>query len=94
MFRCFSYIDPTLTVVSGISDTQFTVSSGDAAKLVAGNEIKIHNLDYSINSNDVAIDTIISNTVTMKASLGFTPAAGQKIELVGFLDGSSGYRVL
>lgn len=90
----YAYIDPTLFVVTGISDTQFTVSSSDALKVVPGYEIKIHNPDYSINSVDVFVDTLVGVTVTLKSSLGFTPSTGQKIELVGFKDISGPYKIL
>lgn len=86
------HVDPTLTVTGGISTTSFTVSSGDAAKLVVGQPISIHNADYSILSPDVTVGSVVGTTVTVTSDIGFVPAAGQLVELVGFPDGSAPYR--
>lgn len=88
----YCHFMPQLEVVSGISATQFTVSAGDAAKMSEGQVIRIHNADYSVDSSEVEVTDITGTTITV-ASLGFTPAAGQKIELVGFLDGGKPYRI-
>jgi hypothetical protein len=81
-------------VVSGISPTQFTVSVSDASKIFPGLPVKIHNNNYSIESVEATVDTVVGVTVTLQSSLGFTPAAGQKIELIGFRDLSGPYRIL
>ena len=83
---------PQLTVVSGISATQFTVSAGDAAKMSVGQEVQIHSADYSVDSVDVEVTNITGTTITTTA-IGFTPAAGQLVELVGFLDSGKPYRI-
>lgn len=90
----FTFVDPTLTVVTGISNTQFTVSSGDAAKILVGASLFIHNSDYSIESNQVKVQSVIGTTVTVAASLGFTPSAGQLVENVGWTDGGGSYLIL
>lgn len=91
----FTFVNPTLTVVSGISNTQFTVSSGDAAKIsVAAANLFIHNGDYSIESAQVGVQSVVSTTVTVVASLGFTPSAGQLVEGVGWQDGGGSYLIL
>lgn len=82
----FCHLDPTLTVVTGTSDTVFDVSLGDAAVLNVGAPILIHNSSYSIFSPEVTVTDVTGTTVTVGSSLGFTPAVGQKIELVGFKD--------
>jgi hypothetical protein len=81
---------PTLTVVSGISTTQFTVSVGDAAKLFVGSKVRIHSDDYSVDSGETGFDVsdVTGVTVTISAPLDFTPAVGQKIDLVGFVSDS------
>ena len=78
---------PTLTVTSGVSGTQFNVSAPDAAKLYVGSLVRIHNADYSIDSGNTGVEvTAIAGTlITVETSLGFTPAAGQKIDFVGFV---------
>lgn len=90
--HCF--LSPVCTVVSGISNTQFTVSGGDALKILPGFPLTIHNSSYSILSNEVIVDTVVSNTVTVTTSLGFTPTAGQTIDLLGFADGKASYRII
>lgn len=90
----FCFIDPTLTVVSGSSTTVFTVSSGDAAKLVVGLPVQIHSPDYSRNSSEANVLSVIGTTVTLATAIEFTPVAGDQVELVGFLDGGGAYRIL
>lgn len=88
----FAFIDPTLTVVSGTSQTQFDISLLDAALLIAGQLISVHSVGYSIESPEVEVVSVIGTTVIVDSPLGFIPAAGQQIELVGFIDGGGAYR--
>ena len=91
----YCFMDPTLTVLAGLSTTQFTVSLSDLAKLSLNASIFIRSDDWSVKSPDVKVSQIISpNTVVVSDSVGFTPSAGQKIELVGFLDSGGAYRYL
>lgn len=92
--------DPTVDIVSGIDNFSFTVDAGDISKFFVGSYIRIHNLDYSIDStpgqNDenpqvTNVDTG-TNTVTVDIDITFTPAAGQKVELIGFPDEGLPYR--
>lgn len=83
---------PTVLVASGISGTQFTVAPGDVGKFFIGSQVKIHNDDYSINSIEAEVTNISGVTITLNTTLGFTPAAGQKIELIGFADEGPAYR--
>jgi len=77
---------PTLMVVSGVSDTQFNVSLGDAAKLFVNSTIRIHDADYTVDSYDklIKVSSIVGTLVTCD-SIGFTPAPNQLINLVGFV---------
>jgi hypothetical protein len=78
--------NPTLTVVSGASNTQFDVSAPDAAKLFVGSVLRIHSADYSVDSVDVVVKVAsISGTTITTNDIGFVPSAGQKIEFVGFV---------
>lgn len=90
----FCFLDPTLTVVTGTSNTVFDVSAPDAAKLQVDMPILIHNSDYTILSPEVTVTDVTGTTITVGTSLGFTPAAGQLVELVGFLDGGGPYRFI
>jgi hypothetical protein len=80
------WFNPTLEILTGISDTQFTVSVGDAAKMFEGGLVRVRNIDYTIDSgkNGIVISDITGTTITLAKTLGFTPAVGQKIDLVGF----------
>lgn len=87
----FGHINPTLTVVTGISATQFTLSAPEAAKLVEGRMIRVHNALFSDDSGEVEIQSIVGVTITVE-SMGFTPAAGYTVELCGYADGGGPYR--
>lgn len=84
--HCF--MGEQLEVVSGISQTQFTVSAGDVLKLFEGSTIRVHNATFTIDSDylePATITDITGTTVTVNQPLGFTPAAGQLIDLIGFV---------
>jgi hypothetical protein len=88
------YFDPQLTVVTGTSSTVFTVSAPDAAKMFVGSVIRVHSEDFSVDSGEVNVSNITSTTITVDASMGFTPSAGQLIDLVGFPDLGKPYRLV
>jgi hypothetical protein len=83
---------PTVTVVSGASTTVFDVGAGDVSKFFVGSKVRIHNADFSIYSSEQTVSNITGTTITVAASLGITPSAGQKIELIGFKDEGESYR--
>lgn len=87
-----AFINESLTVTGGSSNTVFSVSSGDAAKLKVGLPVIVHADDYSSVSPEVTVLSVVSTTVTVSATLGFTPSAGHVVDLVGFLDGGQPYR--
>lgn len=94
MFKALTcYINPSVQVASGISSTKFTVSEADAAKLLVGATIMLHNEDYSSKSPEVKIKEITGTTLTV-GDLGFTPDNTHTIELIGFIDGGKPYRLL
>lgn len=83
---------PSVLVVSGLSSTQFTVGVGEGATFNLGLPVLIHNTDYSILSIEAKVTQIIGDTIEVDRDLGFTPAAGQLVELIGFKDGGGPYR--
>jgi hypothetical protein len=87
----FAHIDPTLTVISGVSQTQFYVSLSDSIVLNIGLPVMIHDQFYNDVSNQVNVTAVNLSTglVTVKSDLGFIPSAGMLIEYVGFKDYSS-----
>lgn len=90
----FAHVSPSLSVTSGASDTIFDVSLSDAAKIPTNAYVYVRNSDFSLFSPEVQVTSVVGTTVTVSASLGFTPGAGQKVELVGYLDGAGPYRML
>ena len=87
-----SFHTPTLTVVVGSTPLIVNLSVSDAAKCTVGQFVIVHNADYSIASDEVEIEVVGPNSITLKDSLGFSPAAGLKVDLVGFIDGGGPYR--
>ena len=71
----YCQISPSMTVVTGVSNTQFTVSSADAAKFSAGQEIAMHYPNMVVQSAAVTITDITGTTITVD-TLGATPSAG------------------
>jgi hypothetical protein len=102
MKSIFGFIDPTVTIVSAASDTEFTVAPADIDKFTVDAFLLVHDSDYSVVSTADSIDddaqvlTINTgtNTITTNQSLGFTPLAGYECDLIGFQDGGVPYRVL
>jgi hypothetical protein len=83
---------PQVTIVTGISNTQFTVSVGDASKFQAGFPIRVHNEDFAVTSDEVRVSDVTGVTITVDEDLGFTPSAGQFADFLGFADGQECYR--
>lgn len=93
LLHCF--FDPQVLVVTGISNTDFTVGAGDVAKFYVGSIVRVHNEDFTIDSGEVIVSTIIGVTITVNNTLGFTPAAGQVVDLIGFVsDSGLPYRLI
>lgn len=92
--KIFAYTNPTVAVASGTSDTVFDVALVDANKFLENAVLLVHNSDYSVVSPEVRVLSVVGSTITVKSSLGFTPAAGYEVELIGFKDGGVPYRYL
>ena len=80
--HCF--FDPQKLVVSGASNFIFDVA--DSSDFFVGSIIRIHDLTFAIDSIESVVTDITSNTITVETDLGFTPANGQFIELIGFIE--------
>ena len=90
------HLTPRVTVVSGSSQTSFTVADGDISKFFVGAYIEVHSDDFLQISEErqvLNIDTI-TNTITVGDSLGFVPAINFEVDLVGFKDGGLPYRII
>lgn len=87
-----AFLDPSIAVVSGIDNRNFTVGAGDIGKFKVGDFIRVHSSDYTSDSGDQTVSGISGNQVTTTLSMGFTPSAGQLVELIGFADNGAAYR--
>lgn len=87
----YTFIDPYSEIDYGTSSTIFTVVTGDGIKFNVGSQVLIHNLDWSIVSNEVKVINIAGDTITVDLSLGFTPSSGYTVELIGFKDLGKAY---
>lgn len=92
----YCHIDPSVPVSSGTDYTHFFVSVPDAAKFTVGLPVLIHNDDWSIISPESKVLAIDTGTgeITVETPLGFTPASGQTVEFIGFIDFGGPYRIL
>lgn len=87
--HCFS--NPSVDVTSGVNSTSFNIPLVDASKFIVGNTILVRDLDWTVQSNRVKISAVTGTLVTVESDLGFTPTAGQYVELIGFTDGGVSY---
>lgn len=90
----FAFIDPTVAVVSGTSTTVFDVSAPDALKFSVGLSVLVRDAGWNTISRESKVVSIVGTTITVDAAFAFTPAAGQFVELIGFVDGSGPYRLI
>lgn len=102
MKNIHNFFTPQITITAGISTTVFEVAAADISSFLVGAFILVHNDSYSdvstVDSTDddltvIAVDTIL-NRVTLSGDMGFTPAAGYKVDLIGFKDGGAPYRLI
>jgi len=89
-----AFLDPTVDVVSGTSQTVFDVAIGDAPKFQVGLPVLVHNQSYSLLSEERNVVSVVGTTITVDGNLGFIPAAGQFVELIGFNDKGFPYRFI
>lgn len=83
-------ISPASELNAGISATQFLIQESFSSifganefkkwEQLIGASIRVRNSTYSIDGNAI-LESISGNTITLATSLGFTPAAGQIMEL-------------
>lgn len=89
-----AFLDPATPVTVGISDDTFTVSLSDVTRFAVGQTILVHSPEwdfYSVETQISSVDTL-TGVLTTAASLGYSPSAGDLVELTGFSDGSGPYR--
>jgi hypothetical protein len=84
--HCF--MCPVVDVVSGVSNTQFTVAPADIGKFFVGGFVRVHDPTFDIrNSERLEIVDVDggTNTITVEDDLGFTPQAGDEARPIGFV---------
>lgn len=89
-----AHLDPSITIVTGISTTQFTVSALNAVKFQVGLSVSVHSPTFNLISAESKVLSVVGMTITLATALSFIPAAGHKAELIGFQDGGGPYRML
>ena len=77
-----AYTGPRDTVTSGASSTVFDVDN--PGLFFVDGLVRVHTEDYSVDSPKVTITDVTGSTITVDKDLGFTPAAGYEIDLIGF----------
>lgn len=98
----FDHLDSTATIFSASSPTVFTLDSGFSTRYLAGMIIYVMSPNGVRFSPDVKILSVTGDVVTVgpiliggsNADLGFTPSVGDLVQLGGFKDGGSGYRLI
>lgn len=88
----FAHMSPVATVQSGTSVTEFELDAPGAAKVLADSIIRVHNADFTNDSGDVYVDSVVGTTITTKTTMGFTPSNGDICSIMGFLDSGGAYR--
>jgi len=86
----FATISPSSFVKSAASATSVVIKQSFSSifganefkkwETLVGASIRVHNSTYSIDGN-ATLDQVSGNTLTLGSGLGFTPAAGQVLEL-------------
>ena len=90
----YVFFNNQIEVVTGISQTQFTVGPSSLVDIQVGYIVRIHNKSYSNYSVERNVTDITGTTITVSGDLNYVPGAGDKIELLGFQDNGVPYRWL
>jgi len=90
--QMYAYFSPSISILTGYDHFSFGVSPTDAAKLLATSMAVVHSVDYTVESEENIIDSVVGNLVTLRNDLGFTPSAGYILDMTGFPDLQPTYR--
>jgi hypothetical protein len=89
-----AFLDPQVPIVVGNSTTSFDVAPGDVGKFFVGSVVRVHNFNYSVDSVERVVDSIVGNTINVDLSLGFVPTNLEVVDLIGFPDEGKPYRYI
>lgn len=92
--RAHTFFNPQVNVASGTNSTTFDVGALDADKFLEEAFIRVHNSDYSVDSGEVQVTSIVGTTIIVNNDMGFTPSSSEVVDLIGFKDGGVPYRWL
>jgi hypothetical protein len=90
----YAHHTPAFQVVAGISNTVFTINLSEIPYIKVGLPILIRSTNWGLISDERKVKSININQVEVDGDLGFTPSAGQYVELIGFIDGGGPYRFI
>lgn len=82
--HCF--FNPSVDVVSGASEREFDVDPAGTPRLFVGATIIVENADFTDQSVEAKIESIVGDTVTVDRDLGFIPDNTHMVGLIGFVD--------
>lgn len=88
----YIYFNPRLTITNVIDESNFEVSATDAQAIIEKAYIIVHSPDFSSESQEVTVNSVLSNKVTTNVPLNYLPSIGDEVDLVGFTDGGFPYR--
>jgi hypothetical protein len=89
-----AFFSHSLLVASGSSQTVFTLAAAPANIPFKGSYVRLHNDDFSAYSPEVKVTDITGLVVTVDKPLGFVPNSTHRVELIGFPDKGSAYRII
>lgn len=91
-----AYFSPQVKVVNSvaISPFEFEVSPSDADKFFIGSEVLIHDYGYVQVANETTVSEINGNIIKIKDNAGFGIDENHFVDLIGFKDKTSAYRII
>lgn len=92
--RIFCFTNPSVQVVSAVSQSELVVAPSDISKFFVGCILRVNNEDFSDYSAEFTVESIAGNNITISGPLGFLPDNTYTIELIGFSDEGSPYRFI
>lgn len=86
--HCFTM--PQVSIISGVSESEFVVDNADIDKFFIGGFIRVHNELFTVDStptlenDDLEILDIQGDNITVNRDMGFIPTSSEFASLVGF----------
>lgn len=91
----FSHMTAQAVITGVTNDRTFDVD--DASRLAVGSRVYVHSKNYqddSFSDDDLVIESIVGNTVTLSDDLTFTPQIDYLVDGSDYLDGGFAYRLI